>query len=375
MLLSGFILYFYRHLFVKKNGIILHVKKHSSSMERIKPYKNNIVNLQLIGWLIFFGIHLIYFLPSIGFVKSVVEAGITVAFYVLIIYGNGLWLIPGWYEKKAYAAYIFLLLVFFAAIVSFRMVVNYFVFGVFYRESMYDFSLAQWAYTCFSTLLIVFTSFLFYAAMRYFSVLQSRNELEAQHYKTELNLLKTQVQPHFLFNILNSIYYHAHIESPGTARQIARLAEMMRFFLEESPMEKILLTREIGFLENYIELERSRMRYPLQLSFQYDKTEDVYIPPMLMIPLIENVFKHGINKRKLDNPITISLEIRERRLIFEVINPDHSPTPGNTTGFGLKNLLHRLVLLYKEDFSLTTQIMTIHPGENKFYARLNIPIE
>jgi LytS/YehU family sensor histidine kinase len=306
-------------------------------------------------------------------------------FYVLIVYGNGLWLIPGWYEKKAYAAYVVLLVAFFGAIVSLRMVVNYWVFGKYYHETMYDFSLAQWAYTCFSTLLIVFTSFLFYATIRYFAMMQSRNELETQHYRSELNLLKTQVQPHFLFNILNSIYYHAHIESPRTAQQIARLAQMMRFFLEESPMEKIPLVREIGFLENYIELERSRMRYPLQLSFQYIKVDDVYIPPMLMIPLIENVFKHGINKRKLDNPISISLEVRDKRLILEVVNPDHSSTPGNTAGFGLKNLRNRLVLLYKEDFSLTTSAgdrldaagsaATGKPGKNKFYALLNIPIE
>src|SRR5580704_14440400 len=115
-------------------------------MDRVNPYKSNIVNIQLIAWLIFFAIHLIYFMPSVGFGKAMIEAAVTVLFYVLIVYGNGLWLIPGWYEKKAYAAYVVLLVVFFGAIVSLRMVVNYWVFSKYYHETMYDFSLAQWAY-------------------------------------------------------------------------------------------------------------------------------------------------------------------------------------------------------------------------------------
>jgi histidine kinase len=339
-------------------------------MEFIKSPARNIVNIQLTGWLIFFSIHLIYGFPTLGFIKALVESAITITFYAIIIYANGLWLIPAFYEKKAYATYALSLLGFFAGAVCLKMIVNHWVFGLYYQEAMYDFSLAQWAYVCFSTVLIVFTSFLCYATIRYFSLLQWRNESAAQHYQSELSLLKAQVQPHFLFNTLNNIYFQAHKESPDTARQIERLAQMMRFFLEESPMEKIQLMKEISFLENYIELEKARMRYPLQLSFQYTKTDALRIPPMLLIPFVENVFKHGINKRKTDNPISISLQVIQKRLIFEVENLNHSPTPDNTTGFGLKNLRKRLILLYKEDF-----ILTAVPRENKFHAFLNIPIE
>jgi sensor histidine kinase YesM len=339
-------------------------------MESVKTHQRNLWIIQLIGWAVFFGINFVFRLPAAGFTKAVVQSFLIAFFYALILYGNGVWLIPKIYSKGRYWKYGILLSLFFSLVVALEMLTNYYVLGVYYQEKMYNFSFAQWVYTSFSAGLIVITSFLFYASLRYFHLLRAQDELKAQHYHTELSLLKAQVQPHFLFNTLNNIYYQAHKESPATALQIERLAKMMRFFLEESPMEKIPLQKELEFIENYIELERLRMRYPLQLTFDYQVPENFLIPPMILIPLVENVFKHGINKRKTENMVSMKLEIADKRLFFEVINGINSSITEHRTGFGLLNLRKRLNLLYQDDFTLSTETRGLH-----FYASVNIPAE
>ncbi|NQX43204.1 histidine kinase [Pedobacter steynii] len=337
-------------------------------MESAKTHRRNLRMLQLIGWLVFFTINFVFRLPNLGLERAIVQSLSIVFFYAVILYGNGIWLIPRVYSKGQFLRYSLMLFSFFSLVVALEMGSNYYIFGRYYGEKMYNFSFAQWAYTSFSAGLVVITSFLFYASLRYFHLLRAQNELKAQHYHSELSLLKAQVQPHFLFNTLNNIYYQAHKESPATALQIERLARMMRFFLEESPMEKILLSKEVEFIENYIELERLRMRYPLQLTFEYQIPETFYIPPMILIPFVENVFKHGINKRKTENIVSMKLEITDKRLTFEVQNLHNASIPANRTGFGLLNLRKRLNLLYGDDFVLTSEIRGLH-----FYASVNIP--
>ncbi len=155
--------------------------------------------------------------------------------------------------------------------------------------------------------------YIFSIAFRYvldfFTIRQQQETLKKQHAEAQLNLLKAQVQPHFLFNTLNNIYYTAQEESPLTAELIERLSSIMRYFLEEGPRKYIFLNTELDFIKNYIALEKIRMRFPLKVSENVVNvdTGTVKIPPMLLIPLVENVFKHGINKREKDNFITLDI--------------------------------------------------------------------
>ena len=186
----------------------------------------------------------------------------------------------------------------------------------------------------------------------------------------ELDLLKAQVQPHFVFNTLNNIYYEAYVEAPRTAALIEQLAGIMRYFVDESPKALVPLATEIGFIENYIALEQIRMRHAVDCELTIAAGKSLLLPPMLLMTFIENIFKHGIDKTSLENKIIIEMEEKDRLLIFRTenafrSNSDHVPSGG----FGLANLRSRLQLLYQDNFELTTSVK-----DQLFIATLKIPV-
>lgn len=338
-------------------------------MQQHKVQSVDITKVQAVGWLVLYGIHVAYYWPVSGALESFVSPLIAVGFYLVIIYGNVLWLIPTWYARGRVGRYALVLLLFFVAVVALRMWVNYEVLFLRLKQTMYDYSPRQIAYVAFSTFLTLIISVVAYAAIRYFSLLKMEEAREAQRYRAELDLLKARVQPHFLFNTLNNIYYEAYRESPRAAALIDKLSGMMRYFVEESPREQVALSTEIAFLQNYIDLERIRMRHQLQLTFELPVITTQQIPPMLLMPLVENLFKHGIDKRKPENPVAISLQFVNEHLVFTVANPipeeKHAATIG---GFGLKNLRQRLQMLYT-DFTLRSEA-----EGNRFVSTLSIPL-
>jgi len=185
----------------------------------------------------------------------------------------------------------------------------------------------------------------------------------------ELKFLRNQTNPHFLLNTLNNIYFIAQRESPRTADLLEKLSSIMRYFLDQGPQSRILLSTELDFIRNYVELEKMRIRYPVNITFRLaGETENTMIPPMLLIPLVENVFKHGIDKTKEDNYIDIYLQVAER-LHFEVINNTGDQPFSNGKGTGLKNLSDRLTILYGGGFKLETS----RTGA-VYTSRLNIPL-
>lgn len=175
----------------------------------------------------------------------------------------------------------------------------------------------------------------------------------------DLDLLRAQINPHFLFNALNTLYGTALQENaPNTGEGIQRLGDMMRFMLHENHQEKIPLTREIAYLHNYISLQRLRTQVSpdIQISVSIDENRCEHdIAPMLLIPFVENAFKHGISLRNR-SAITVSLSCDETKIYFDVYNTVHErPEPvtekeGN--GIGLTNVQQRLVLIYPQRHEL-----------------------
>jgi LytS/YehU family sensor histidine kinase len=192
----------------------------------------------------------------------------------------------------------------------------------------------------------------------------------AQKSQAELNLLKSQVQPHFLFNTLNNIYYEAYREAPYTAKLIERLSDIMRYFVDESPKDEVSLSTEIQFLENYIALEKIRIRHEISINFIHNFKDELRIPPMLLMTFVENIFKHGIDKSSSENKIELSLMQQGGYLVFQTQNTVHEKA-GSTeaNGFGIMNLRKRLTLLYGAQFELN-----IDENNNCFIALLKVPI-
>ncbi|HEX8019909.1 sensor histidine kinase [Mucilaginibacter sp.] len=192
----------------------------------------------------------------------------------------------------------------------------------------------------------------------------------------DLDFLRSQINPHFLFNALNTLYGTALQEnSERTAEGIQRLGDMMRFMLQENMQEKILLVREIDYLNNYIALQKLRTQTSPDISIVLqieDHVNALQIAPMLLIPFIENAFKHGISLREPSH-INISLQTKENTLYFDVHNSIHPKIANDTekynNGVGLENVKQRLVLLYPNKHELV-----IRESAKDFFIHLTIQL-
>ena len=188
--------------------------------------------------------------------------------------------------------------------------------------------------------------------------MQGRNEI--LYLKTELgrsnasfDFLRSQINPHFLFNALNTIYGTALQEgAERTGEGVEKLGNMMRFMLQENLKEKISLAREIEYLNNYISLQKLRTDAHPNIHIHVHIEQPLYTPeiaPMLLIPFVENAFKHGISFREPSH-LKITLEVKDKTLYFDVHNSKHHRSEQDPekekSGIGLNNVRQRLALLY-----------------------------
>lgn len=210
---------------------------------------------------------------------------------------------------------------------------------------------------------------------------QIKGNEEIYALKTELgrsnanfDFLRSQINPHFLFNALNTIYGTAIQEkAERTSEGIQRLGDMMRFMLQENMQDKIALSREIDYLNNYIILQRLRTDPNPIVTIDAAIEQQVYpiqIAPMLLIPFVENAFKHGISLREPSH-IKISLEVKNNTLYFDVYNTKHEKPENdpekNKSGIGLNNVKQRLQLLYPGKHELIIRDM-----KKDFFVHLTI---
>jgi len=184
----------------------------------------------------------------------------------------------------------------------------------------------------------------------YTKLKQSAQQLRIEKQQAELSFLKSQTNPHFLFNTLNNIYSLAKDKSNLAPESIMRLSKILRFMLYETGGQFISVEQELQIINDYVELEKLRYDETLQVNFNYD-IEDMKqaLPPLLLIPLVENAFKHGVSESRTRPFINIHLSIRHRQLTFIVKNSAESATEEKVNErIGLSNLRRQLELLYKE---------------------------
>lgn len=203
----------------------------------------------------------------------------------------------------------------------------------------------------------------------YVKLKQAAQLLRIEKQGAELNYLKSQTNPHFLFNTLNNIYSLARDKSDLAPESILRLSKILRFMLYETGGEFIPIEQEIKIISDYIDLEKLRYDESLHVNFNYD-IEDMKqaLPPLLLIPLVENAFKHGVSETRGRPFIDIHLSVRNRQLLFVVKNSTEEFPVEHAIkeSIGLKNLRRQLELLYT-DFQLAVQ-----KGESVFTATLKI---
>jgi two-component system LytT family sensor kinase len=188
---------------------------------------------------------------------------------------------------------------------------------------------------------------------------KKRKEAENEKLFTELNLLKSQINPHFFFNTLNNIYSLAIQKSEKTPEAIVKLSELMRYIIYDTDKDKVPLVKEIDYIRNYIELEKLRLRDNADIRFVVDgNPAEKLIEPLLLLPFIENAFKHGIGYHQAIT-VSIRISIQDSRLNLLVENPVWI-RPDNPEekkqGIGRYNAERRLQLLYKKNYTLETTV-------------------
>ena len=238
---------------------------------------------------------------------------------------------------------------------------------------------APWAYgNWLSTNGIITASFMLGANLygftyAWFMGQEKRKSLEQATLQAELSALKHQINPHFLFNILNGLYGLAfRNDDEPTAEGIAKLSLMMRYMLYESNSNLVALPKELEYIQHYIDLQKLRIQVPENVQLKVTgEVAEKKIAPMVLIPFIENAFKHGISTIH-SSFIEISLNLQADSLVFVVINPIHregrggQDTPG---GIGLQNVRRRLELLYPDRHQLI-----IKAEDARYYIQLTLSL-
>lgn len=218
-----------------------------------------------------------------------------------------------------------------------------------------------------------FFSILFFGVIKYThdfrKLKEAAQQLRIEKKEAELNYLKSQTNPHFLFNTLNNIYSLARDKSDLAPESILKLSKILRFMLYETSGEYISIEQELKIISDYVALEKLRYDESLNVNFNYD-IEDMKqaLPPLLLIPLIENAFKHGVSETRSLPFVNIHISVRQRHLELVVKNSTEKVYGDQDVkeNIGLSNLRRQLELQYT-DYSLTIQ-----QGEAVFTATLKI---
>ena len=210
--------------------------------------------------------------------------------------------------------------------------------------------------------------------MKHWYVKEQRNlQLQKENTEAQLQLLKAQVHPHFLFNTMNNIYSYTQNTSPVAAKLVMGLSDLLRYILYAGNQTLVPLNKELKMLEDYITLEQVRYDERLDVQLKFSKnSEGLFIAPLLLLPLVENCFKHGLSNMVEQPWISLNISIESNCMIMKLVNGKARgyKTSGTTSGIGLKNVQKRLELLYPQK-----HFFKITDDEDVFIVDLKVELE
>lgn len=295
--------------------------------------------------------------------------------HIILVYFNFYFLLPRFILKKKYGLYLLLFSLSLALLYVVRTALIYYVVGENIWPEAYE---AQQPFTFNHIAAVVIGEVYvvgFATAIKLTAdwIYERRRveKLEEIQLKTELDFLKSQIQPHFFFNTLNNLYALTLEKSDVAPSVVLKLSDIMQYVLYEVKEPQIRLYDEIKYIQNYIDLERLRYGDKIESNTEIiGEIDDVMVPPLLFLPFIENCFKHGVkDKDKIE--VDISFENHKNKiLIFRVVNSfDQISLATSKQGIGIQNVKRRLELLFKKKYSLQTTV-----DNNEYAIELKIPI-
>ncbi len=266
---------------------------------------------------------------------------------MVMFFFNTEFLIPRVLNRRGLALYLVCLI----ALVSLFIVIHAWLFNTFVKPGPLHFSFR-------GVLPVLFVAAVStgYGVVTY--LIQSermRQQQQQERLRSELSFLRSQISPHFIFNLLNSIVYLIRSKSDQAEAVTIRLSELMRYMLYDASVDQIPLEKELDYLRNYVGLQKVRFEEDVAISLSVEgEPAGHLIEPMLLIPFVENAFKHGVGMI-LDPAIDVRIAIEGNKLQFSVRNKfadTHAEVKDGSSGIGLKNVQRRLELLYPEQHHL-----------------------
>lgn len=293
---------------------------------------------------------------EVSFWDAFKNTSFEVLFMMLVVYLNYFFFLARFLKHKSLARYILEFSLPFALLVRLFILLKRHLIDGNTHKICYFYEDKFTVNVVLSTLFIVIFVGMLKFAEGWFELEAKKKEIENERLTSELRFLKAQINPHFLFNTLNNLYYLAFTHSPNTTEVIAKLSQMMRYMIYDSNHPKVPLSKEIEYMENYISLEKLRLNEPLPINFAVaGTTNGVFIVPLIFISFLENAFKHGVSNNFPGAWITADIVLEGTACIYTVANsklPQSLISSEEQSGIGLKNVKRRLELSYPDNFEL-----------------------
>jgi two-component system, LytTR family, sensor kinase len=310
-----------------------------------------------LAWLLVFGITALLLSSLLPVWHSLIFSLFHI-FLLVITYYLNIYLVNRFIEKGKYGAYLALFAIVFALVSFFRISFN---LRYFENTSVLKIPIREnWAYifSVFSTLMVLILSFFYGLLINRSKKEKEYKEIISRQQEAQLQFLKAQMNPHFLFNTLNNIYSLTIGKAPKASEMLLLLSDLLRYAVYESKKDKVKIESEIKQIEKLIQLFQLKSEKTLSISFDVRcKQSTVFIEPMILIPLVENCFKHCNFDSLKSAYVSIRLTAENNKLEFETINTkDHWEKSKDTVGgVGLENIRQRLAILYPKRHTLDIQ--------------------
>ena len=292
----------------------------------------------------------------VGIIKAMLP---TLPFDMFATYFAMYFLVPRFLLKKKYILFFITLILFSGVIIFTELVIGYYIQKPLLAPEM-QITLKSYIIDLFISTLFQIYSFTVLAVSiklikLWFNYQQEKAQLKNQSLSSELALLRSQINPHFLFNTLNNIDSLVRINPDKASNSIIKLSEIMRYMLYDSNADFVPLEKEIEYIQSFVSLQQLRFKDPEFTSFVVEgESKGKRIPPMLIIPFVENAYKHG--KKNVKAPgIKIHIEIQQKLYTFSITNAynvNEKVEKDPFSGYGLTNIRRRLDLLYKDNYYL-----------------------
>ena len=287
---------------------------------------------------------------------AVGHSTIVVFVYALVTYFNLFYLIPNYLTKNKFWTYSGLLMLSVLVITPIEALILYLIYSG--NPQAQAGVIVNLNYYFVPPFLIAVGSTLFKIINDWVRDLREKQELEKRTMQSELRFLKSQINPHFLFNTLNSLYALTLKKSDNAPEIVIKLSEMMRYMLYECNEKQVLLSKEVNYIHNYLALEKLRQGKDIDIVFNTaGNISNQMIAPLMFIPFLENSFKHGLSNNIDAGFVHINLSVENDKVYFTVRNskPEKMPVSHpkrKSGGIGLANVRRRLNLLYPDRYLL-----------------------